>query len=50
MILHRFFYRRLQTEETIVKGGRNLAVERDHLSPGLAARPATIASRFGRLR
>src|SRR3546814_1370066 len=38
MILHRFLQRRLQVEEPIINRSRVLAVERNHLSTGLAAR------------
>src|SRR3546814_12797178 len=38
MILHRFLQRRLQVEEPIINRSRVLAVERNHLSTGHAAR------------
>src|SRR3546814_11656003 len=52
MILHRFLQRRLQTEQALVDRSRVLAIERDHLSTGLAApdhfeRPGFDASRDG---
>ena len=52
MILDRFLQRRLHTEKALIERSRILAIERDHLSTGLAApdhleRPGFDASRDG---